>query len=168
MQVYSGWPQLLSTRSSTSWKAPTSSPLGTGEMCHRTTGWLGRRGSLGLAERSGSCPGGCWRSPWRRYVGMGRQDGLPMKGSRWTSAPAPLHRLRDLRTEGPHDLPASNTITRLPSHGERSKTTTVPHLDVECLDGVTILVVGEAPQEKALLLSLLFQALRGTEKKRRG
>lgn len=34
MQVYSGWPQLLSTRSSTSWKMPTASPLGTGEMGH--------------------------------------------------------------------------------------------------------------------------------------
>lgn len=43
MQVYSGWPQLLSTRSSTSWKAPTSSPLGTEEVGHSTAvvemGW---------------------------------------------------------------------------------------------------------------------------------
>lgn len=46
-----------------------------------------------------------------------------------------------------------------------STTTAVPHLEVECLDGVTILVVGEAPQEKALLLSLLFQALQGTGKR---
>lgn len=68
-------------------------------------------------------------------------------------------------TEGPHDLPTSNTITQLPAHGKCSTTTAVPHLEVECLDGVTILVVGEAPQEKALLLSLLFQALQGTEKR---
>jgi len=35
------------------------------------------------------------------------------------------------------------------------------HLQVKCLDGVTIVVVGELPQEKAFLLSLLLEALWG-------
>lgn len=36
------------------------------------------------------------------------------------------------------------------------------YLEVKCLDGVAVVVVGELPQEKALLLSLLLQALWGS------
>lgn len=109
MQVYSGWPQLLSTRSSTSWYVPTASPLG-------------------------------------RIGGGGGKEN-----------PEPLRALEG--SETPRD-----PISFLGSGVPRARLT---YLQVKRLDGVTVVVVGELPEEKALLLSLLLQALeRGREAER--
>lgn len=93
MHVYSGWPQLLSTRSSTSWYVPTESPLG-------------RREKKNL-----------------RTCGLSKAQ----------------------RPQRPHFLLWGQVL-----QGQSI------YLQVKCLDGVAIVVIGEMSKEKALLLSFFF------------
>lgn len=93
------------------------------------------------APPAGTCP---QHHPWGE-VGWGEEK------------PEPLRALEG--SETPRD-----PISFLGSGVPRARLT---YLQVKRLDGVTVVVVGELPEEKALLLSLLLQALeRGREAER--
>lgn len=157
---------MLSTRSSTSWKVPTASPFGDrGEGSQqRPGGGGGHRGH----------PGGFWRFP---QAGRGPSVPLSLLSSRLPvkerlrvatpKCPTPQSEGSEDHTPHPKSSPPP---PRFPPAVLCSDSSAAPHLQEEGLDGVAVLVVGEAPQEEALLIALFLQTLQrsGRQKGRAG
>lgn len=147
-------------------RCPRRHPLGTGERGHS--------GALVEVGDTEATQGGFWRSP---QAGRGPSVPLSLLSSRLPvkerlrvatpKCPTPQSEGSEDHTPHPKSSPPP---PRFPPAVRCSDSSASPHLQEEGLDGVAVLVVGEAPQEEALLIALFLQTLQrsGRQKGRAG